>query len=125
MGVIKEFIVDRSKWLNESTRGYNVTPALLDRGSGAMCFLGFACLAAGATKDQIEGVPEPVRVDGVDMPQLMCGLNNSKLSLDAMDINDNGIFNKRTREAKLRRLFAEHGIKVKFVGRSPRKPFGE
>ena len=44
------------------------------------------------------------------------GVYNSKLSTDAMEINDSCKFTTSEKEYKLKNLFAEHGINLEFYG---------
>lgn len=116
--MVKEFTIDRSKWL----RGEGSADSFLVRASdGKMCCLGFYGKACGILKKEMRGMQEPDEVgqkfedaapwlfDGVSGPSGVCAT--------LMRENDTVGGVGRDRERKVKELFAEHGVKVKFVGK--------
>ena len=106
---IKALTIKRSEW----ARGKRTeTNRLLD-GAGMRCCLGFWCSAAGVSDDDLLGQMDPE--DVATVPLLVEGGYNSNLASHAIQINDDVDIADRTREAKLRELFATKGVKVRFV----------
>ncbi len=115
---------------NPSVRGRGDT--LLRNPEGFMCCLGQVACQLGATKEEILGKPEPVWHenskamlfhvgDGVLAEQQGNYANeerwdNTGLSKDAMEINDNASLLPEDREKLLADLFAKEGHEIEFVG---------
>lgn len=91
-----------------------------------LCCLGFAGRAQGYTDEQMSGLgcPEDLLVDHgknlwEDTPFLrehddFDKFVDSKLTCDAMAINDNSQIDDQVREEQLTKLFASHGIELEF-----------
>jgi hypothetical protein len=111
--VTLEFTVDRTRWL----RGEGSERSSLFRPEdGKMCCLGFACLAAGHTEEDIADVSSP---NGIAMkpPAFQCLLphHNSPEVGDVMEVND-GEDTDEGREAFITERLAKIGMRVTFVG---------
>ena len=117
-------VVERSKWL----RGEGWEKSKLLRSTdGKMCCLGFACLAMGATEEQINNMNSPTMVcnmgGGLELPMLtMVDTDHLGRRLihkdpvsEAMMINDERILSESAREARLTQLLAKVGIDLEFV----------
>lgn len=113
MSDLLKVVVDRRTW----GRGDPSNSALLSSTTGKMCCLGFACLAAGLTKEQIKDrrVPSHIR-------DLLPAALNKLVSAGGLDStvanlmmyeNDRG--NPECREAKLIELGCEAGIEFEFI----------
>lgn len=68
MAEVLEVVVNRPQWhRGQGGSGYgegdNSPSALLIPGTGKMCCLGFACIAAGLTPDQIRGKGYPYNIE--------------------------------------------------------------
>ncbi len=117
---LEKFTVQRSRWLRGDGDGMLLDP---DRGN-RMCCLGFACVAAGLTKEQISkrSLPEEA-YDEVDAPVIEPlveetvegGVLDTSLTTRAAEINDDLGLSDHEREHGLKVLFAEHGVTVRFV----------
>lgn len=144
---MKEFTIDRSKWdrgkIFEDSRidaGIDESTYLLHPYDGAMCCLGFYLKSCGVPavylRDQRgpKNAARPMLSRGRRIPMQMrwlledAGLfptssvvDDSELAQKLMNVNDNEDLPSREREKKIAALFAKQGIKVKFVGRSPRR----
>lgn len=115
MGILLKFTVDRKRWLH----GEGEQRSCLLRSDGRMCCLGFACLAAGHTEDEIRDVATPNgltrRRDG---RCLLPNYNASQIG-DAMEWNDcvpDAEFSDAEREAKITERLAQIGLEVSFEG---------
>lgn len=125
-------IVDRSRWL----RGEGGECSSLQRDcDGKRCCLGFACLAAGATEDQIAGFGDPGDADVMHMGPWKIGhdhVDGNYAVRYAVLINDacvgipplgtapqrdlyEPIVDDADREARLIRIFASQGVELEFV----------
>lgn len=121
---MKEFTIDRSKWRcggsdEKNARGYGQT-SLLNH-ENFQCCLGQIGSQLGY--ERLLSIGEPGDLfDEEDKFEESCIVNyngqNTKLSIDAMKINDETSYTLPEREKLLRERFAEEGIKLKFVGKS-------
>ena len=117
--------IDRAKWL----RGEGGWASRLFRPSdGKMCCLGFYSLVCGLTKEEIADASD--LTDIFDKPPELRQLQQSELDVKLMDVNDMDILNlplpfttsleafttEAERETIIKRLFAEHGVEVVFIG---------
>jgi hypothetical protein len=109
---IKELVIDRARWGTGQLRNED----------GSMCCLGFLGKACGIkVKDMLAvGMPD-------DLPSWLIelfpdGLNSRDeiAAEQAANINDDPNMPRKKKEAKLRELFKTQGIKLTFVGRTPR-----
>lgn len=105
MKKIKKLVVSRSKWL----RG---TASWLYDG-GRMCIMGFACAAAGVKKSKLRSKVNPNEL-GIDVPGICRSNRHSKLTENAIQINDSSEINDCAREEQLIKLFKSRGIALKF-----------
>lgn len=116
MEVLLKFTVDRKRWL----RGEGEPRSRLLRSSdGKMCCLGFACLAAGHTEDEIRDVATPsglaYRRDG----RCLLPNYNTPQMCSAMEWNDypgQCELSEARREAIIAERLAEIGLEVTFEG---------
>jgi len=114
----KKVVIDRSKWLNWSTR-YSLGPSMLLDTHGNMCCLGFVCEAEGVkpadmllrvTPRWLETAPKALSSDG----------QSTTLTEDAMIYNDDPGFSILGREKALQNIFTNHGkYELEFVGEYP------
>lgn len=95
---LKSFTVERSSWMRGTSRG------LLRGLNGLMCCLGFYCLAAGCSEDDIEEMEYPSDV-GIEFYR----------QAHIAQVNDDTEIDDCEREAKLTERFGKAGIEVKFV----------
>ena len=135
---MKTIVIDRSKWIralpNKEGGFFGETELLNEHGN--MCCLGFICNQTGTSRDKLLGLASPGHVvldygkgkvpsvlinKDEDRESVAAGFDlDSKLSEEAMSINDAHGTSNRTKEAQLKRLFA--GVyDLKFVGRTPTK----
>lgn len=119
---IKSLVVYRDLWVRGGEKG----TALLN--SNGMCCLGFACLATGVPANVLHGYGEPVQLLSTDaevfeVPNMTewteDGFNQSKMVLDAMDVNDRSSTTDETRECQLVEIFALGGITLTFEDTAP------
>ena len=111
--------VERSKWGrgSGSEGSYLLHPI-----NGMMCCVGFACLAAGLSLEEITGTDTVTnllttgRVNGIPEPlrKLVAGRTNSNIATALYQTND-AWSSEATREANLTTLGLEAGIKFTFV----------
>lgn len=129
------FTVDRSKWLNSHTFLEHESVLYAKKGKQEMmCCLGFVCNQLGIPKkDLIDwGHPDGL-ADKWDIPYLLKSTttnftevgkkiiwSDSELASDAIDINDDESISLKEKERKLKLLFNQHGLNIKFVGKYPK-----
>lgn len=109
---IKSLTIKRSKWL----RG-DAGASCMRNDSGHMCCLGFLCLRMGVLADQMtrHKTPFSVSMHGMgDIPRLMERGAPTEFCNAAMSTNDRP-GREPEREAALRKLFADNGIRLRFV----------
>lgn len=128
---VKKFVVKRSKWF----RGRGNTLSRLQT-DNQMCCLGFYAKECGLKKKNITDVVSPgeieyeikdiwdtfllARISNIydsdpDDPGLTDIIIDSEIANSLMEINDDVNISDEDREYKLKELFKEQGIKVKFV----------
>ena len=128
-------VIDRKKWARGINYGSNRllltrenaryarrdNPENKSIRAGNMCCLGFACLAAGVSKELLRDQPYPERVSG---GRILPGLTyedefgcirNTDFSRDAAYLNDQSGMPDTQRQKRLRSLAAKHGFTFKFV----------
>lgn len=117
------FTINRPKWrsggsgVNQSGKGIT----LLENESGYRCCLGFACLAAGFTRKDIEDHSEPgfIKLKRPPNPKkqlLIDSTGNSPFSNHAIEINDDTELTREQREEQLIKLGKQYNIQIKFKG---------
>lgn len=90
--------------------------------NGFLCCLGFCSLQLGASKNEIldrfspksvifPNENENILIDKIDNLHI----ENSKLSMDAMDINDNPVLTLKERKERLIELFKKYQHEIEFV----------
>lgn len=128
----QELVIDRARWSNGGTP--EVGTQLYSGSDRKMCCLGFAARQlAGAKIKDIKELSFPKDTSGLNWPQSLAPveyrLQGSAVS-ETMDTdlvkklvkaNDEVCVSQRDRESAIRKLMAEGGIKVKFVGKYTRK----
>ena len=106
--------IDRQKWL----RGEGAKASYLLRPSdGKMCCIGFACLAAGCTPEQISNqqIVQSTLTNLYDTP-LDFRTNTGDVSLESLYVvNDDLDLEPSEREERLKRLGLKRGIEFTFV----------
>jgi hypothetical protein len=116
------FTIKRSAWL----RGDPENSRLLRASDGKKCCLGFYCLAVGVPKKAVRATTSPARPNvhpilPLDAKWLVNRHNRplwpkaSPDCYDLMRVNDDPYINDAEREKEIRRLFAKHDVRVKFV----------
>jgi hypothetical protein len=127
MKKVKSLVIDRRKWGRNNKDGEKSGSYLRnnkeekdDYGksiAGKMCCLGFACRAFGISAQKLNdnGIPSDIthnRLESI-IPEwlLRFGGDTSKLA----NINDSAQWSDKQKEAKITKIFAKHGIKVKFT----------
>jgi hypothetical protein len=117
-----ELIIDRSKWIRGAASD---DTWLLRARDGHMCCLGFYALACGLTEDQIRNVPGPLDAfpNGISSDDndncfintpgewLLSDIDRARL----ISYNDDSHVSDQEREEKITKIFAKHGVTVKFV----------
>lgn len=118
------FVIDRKLW----KRGASGSSALLiepvlyehdnvvkeDPDQGKMCCLGFYAKACGLTDKQISGLTNYASLSKMAQRKIPIAMREDEFRF--INVNDGTSPHGKRREAKLIKLFAERGIKVKFVG---------
>jgi hypothetical protein len=119
----QEFTIDRKTWLqgegSEASR-------LLRPEDNKRCCLGFYLESCGVSVRKLldKKAPSDVNCSLKRGAWLLTGWNDREASHDAselMTINDCMGMYKRSREKRVRELFAGNGILVKFKGKYPKK----
>lgn len=123
-----EFVIDRKKWIRGSSlkeepeEKYVITPCssyLKDR-SGSMCCLGFYLESLGAKGLTGKQLPITVRKLPEEASWLVTPMNSpTNQCIRLVNANDRDSSCHKERETAVSDLFAEKGIKVKFVGKYP------
>lgn len=123
------FTIDRSKWRHShnpltwnnkwcSTATYLYTEN--DSKQEAMCCLGFVCNQLGIPKDDLYQNTDPMDLAyDWNIPYLLKGFGNSKLTSKAININDSTEYPPKEKERLLKKLFNEHGLGIRFIGEYP------
>lgn len=111
------FTIDRSKWRKGT---------MLDD-DGRMCAMGFVAEAIGIPKTHFKHSGRPNIYNPEDRKKwgeagfLKCNGSNIPVLIGVVDkvirTNDNSKIDTKTREKKLKEIFSEVGIKLKFKGR--------
>lgn len=133
-------IVDRKRWyrgllpdhsaliVDPGGAQYGVSKKYADH----MCCLGFACIAAGLSEDDILGTrtpadvfddePNPIVPDGLSKLVLPYGTSgsvvrwtDSAICISLMDINDNRDISEKFRENRIKDLGKQVGLDFEFV----------
>lgn len=112
----KKFTIERSTWRAGKYGDYQVgagrTELLNDQ--GYMCCLGQVLLQSGLAEHQIKNKETPY---GTRIENFLCtGINNTRLAIDAMEINDDKNLTTPQREQRLIELFKQHGYTLEFIG---------
>lgn len=133
MKQVKVLTIDRKLWANATVHKRFVSVGRVDEAAslllgkdGRMCCLGFYALACGASEDEILNVANPVGLDR-QVRRKLKGMTKSKLpentllAAQLIQANDARCYSTLDeREKKIRELFKTIGVKVRFVGNSPR-----
>jgi len=140
-GKVVELWIERSRWArskvverqavflgrthgHKTTEGINGGSALLNK-NGGMCCLGFYARACGVSPLKVYGKGTPSELDSKKYPEQMNWLLNenrygdeSEVANELIGTNDNADMDypcAREQEKRIRQLFAEQGIKIRFV----------
>lgn len=124
-----DFTIYRDSWRRggeEAEEEFGPTNLLNRR--GMMCCLGQTCAAMGVPANKLLDCAEPADIADTPMTQAAVGVfikeegfwGNTKLSNDAIPINDSEAYYDPVRETTLTELFARYGHTIKFVdGKAP------
>lgn len=113
------FIIDRSKWKNRDTFRDNHTYLYNkdEKGRVQMCCLGFVCNQLGIPKRDLDNHLVPLNLYHTwDIPYLTQGCTHTRLSMQALKINDSRMIKSSEREGLLKELFNSHNLDLEFVG---------
>ena len=116
---LKELVIDRSKWGVGDAGGY-----LYDPDTKLQCCLGFACRALGfpVRVIRMKGLPRNVQLAYANtLPAWMRDRAQNKNAFSVAVINDDPGIMQTVREERVAVFFAQHGIKVKFIGEFPKR----
>jgi len=113
-----ELVIDRSKWLRGSGNSLLFRPT-----DGKMCCLGFYGLSCGLTQEDMNGLGAPFEIHGQKWQENSSAnwlfdhhWGCSSYCYNLMAINDRLDFSEEVREREIAKIFAQHGITVKFIG---------
>lgn len=118
MEEITELTVDKSIWLRGEGSS---SSALLRESDGKMCCLGVYLHACGVTKELLKSQLRPSDVN-TEIPAWLLtkpgGKYNrtSPLARALIQANDDHFYTQAQRERKIKKLFAQAGVKVIFKG---------
>lgn len=116
--------IDRQLWIRGAS---NNNSYLLRDSDNKMCCLGFACVAAGIPKKDINQVREPASVEGIKnirtLEQLLSKSilteedrkENSRVCINLMMINDDPGINANEREYMIKQFGLEVNIDFEFI----------
>lgn len=127
----EEVVIDRSKWVcgdivktvngnKERILGSNQ----LLNSLGNKCCLGFSLSACGVPDDRLLNRDTPKDIAaalGLNIDPFATVNDNCGLSKVAVGVNDNDDYTQEYREKRLTELFAESNVKLRFVGKFPKK----
>ncbi len=117
---IKNLTIDRKTWGN----GNNHHGGSLLDGQGFRCCLSFYAEEAGIKLNKMKYRGMPSSLFGVRCPPaLECLIdkeedrdeNDNKISKNLAKVNDSKYFSPKKRESRIKELFAQIGVKVKFI----------
>ena len=139
---ITKIVIDENRWLRAGWNGGLITDyknmpeyredwpkdktdqsSLFNEQTQRMCCLGFASCAAGLKKKEIQNAVAPSSLDKEakkkiikHLPWLLdAGGSDSKAGQELMGINDNDKITLPKKRARIKEIFAEHGIDVIFT----------
>jgi len=113
---VKTLVIDRSRWL----RGEGADKSFLHRPEdGKQCCLGFYLRSCRVPLRELRGAAIPSDLETVPSQAawLDDGHGRSEECQRLMTVNDAYDLPDAEREEKIRKTFAEHKVKVRFVGR--------
>lgn len=117
----RKLVIDRARWF----RGKGADDSRLLRScDGRMCCLGIYLEACGVPSDALENTPYPSTYRlrpfiPAEAQWLLARDSRNPTSSDAIDLattNDRTSIKARTREERIRAMFAKHDVEVVFVG---------
>jgi hypothetical protein len=115
----KTLIIDRKTWAHGGEVGGQIGESGLLNYYGFKCCLGFAAeQICHASKKEIMSMIDPSDVPKIfnrGLSWLLDGDNNSGIAYQLMFINDKTTITDKSREGKIKRIFAKHDITVKFI----------
>ena len=117
----KEFIIDRSKWrcgdFGKNAKGLGL-PQMLNA-HGFQCCLGQIYSQLGFPDSELLGKGDP---GSVNVETFLTRGNknsvNTKLALEAININDDSDFTQKQRETFLIDSFKKEGYKISFINKT-------
>lgn len=120
--MIKAFTIDRSRWLNgHSNKVWSETSTLCSY-TDKQCCMGFYAEACGVPRERLKGCGALAQLFDSERAKIHEELS-SQLAYDFYATNDAKNMSRDKREQVLTKRFKDKlGVKVKFVGRYPKKP---
>lgn len=132
MEKLKEFVIDRSKWLCGAESLKKVIDQkkedLFDIRSKRSCCLGLYANQCGIGKDilknnstifglvaEANSHPKIKKLEWLN--EHIGNFNTDRVESEFMLTNDDPEISQKERESRLKKAFAKNGVKVKFVGR--------
>lgn len=120
---MKTLIIDRARWLNADTT--SDTTCLYDSATKKMCCLGFAArqLAGAKVKDIID-LSSPASCETLAWPEGLAPtdyIGDNGVVVQLMELNDTDAKTPKVREERIAKEFAKIGIRVKYIGKYPKK----
>lgn len=115
----KSFTIDRSEWVTGRNLDERKNPSQLLNFNKKKCCVGFACLAAGLSEEEIDGVEAPMgtwKVKGLSGFDKLGNWKHEGIAPEIYLVNDDSGLTDQEREEDVRDLFAKIGVEVKFVG---------
>ncbi len=122
-----KLVIDRQRWLRGEGSGDS---CLRRERDGKMCCLGFYCIEAGFTEEDITEKSTPVAIAGFDADMRRLAMidpllrnyedeivepSDSELCEELTVINDQQESGETEREARISEKFAEMGVTVEFI----------
>ena len=109
-----ELMIDRLRWLRGET---DKDSYLLRASDNKMCCLGFLALQCGYTLEDITDSETPLLADGNNKfpDSIVEDDEHTEVCCALMRINDDGKLKEYEREPKLKTLFKQADILVKFI----------
>jgi hypothetical protein len=113
---VTTLVIDRSRWGTGSLGGELQAPDNSTKRAGLRCCLGFYCLAAGYAEKQItrRGMPASLASSN-KLPEWLLDRDPQSDVNKLAKINDALI--STNREERIKKIFAKHGVKVRFIGK--------
>lgn len=116
-GDVKEFVISRKIWAHATVKMDRVNYML--ESSGKQCCLGIYASACGIPADVLLDAPAPMyvfnRLHGAWQTKLIENGEQTVLTKELIEANDRSGWSLPYRQRKIRALFGQMGIKVRFT----------